>query len=189
VNKTVIGVLIAAATTVGSVAFAQPPITPQAPVPTWAPPAAPEPPPPPQVPAAAAYAYTYAPAAPAPAPAPDGQWVYTDQYGWIWMPYSDSYTYVPAANVAYTYAYYPRFGWRWISSPWVLNIGPTPRWGRPGPVHFAWYGRPAHYYRSHAGVNAGWRARPMVVQTSNPRGFSHGRNGHHDHGHHHGHRR
>src|SRR5450631_4408355 len=28
-------------------------------------------------------------------PAADGQWVYTQQYGWVWMPYGDKYTHVP----------------------------------------------------------------------------------------------
>ncbi len=46
------------------------------------------------------------PAPPSPAPAPQaqgqpsqsalqGQWVYTQQYGWVWMPYGDDYTYAP----------------------------------------------------------------------------------------------
>ncbi|HET6336641.1 MAG TPA: hypothetical protein VFG30_25635, partial [Polyangiales bacterium] len=34
-------------------------------------------------------------ASPPQAPPVDGQWVYTSQYGWVWMPYSQSYTYVP----------------------------------------------------------------------------------------------
>src|SRR5512138_1067308 len=29
----------------------------------------------------------------APSSVPPGQWVYTEQYGWIWMPYADAYTY------------------------------------------------------------------------------------------------
>ena len=162
-KKTLIGVLIAAATTMGTAAFAQ---APQAagPDPSWTPPSVPEPPPPPQAQAPAysypAPAYSYAPPAPAAtlvAPAPAGQWVYTTQYGWIWTPYSADYTYAPSADVAYTYAYYPRFGWRWIASPWVLGIGPSPRWGRLGPVHFAWYGHPRTYVVAHGG----WRARPV----------------------------
>jgi hypothetical protein len=139
-----LGILIAAATTVGSAALAQP-MT-QDPRMAGAPPASmPPPPPPPQV---EAYEYAPAPVAVA-AQAPAGQWVYTNQYGWVWMPYGADYTYVAGANAAYSYAYYPRFGWRWIAAPWVLGVGPTPNWGRPGPVHFAWYGRPAfHGYAS-----------------------------------------
>src|ERR1700737_4895159 len=29
-------------------------------------------------------------------PGPSGQWVYTDQYGWVWMPYGAQYVYEPA---------------------------------------------------------------------------------------------
>src|SRR5512141_2586269 len=29
-----------------------------------------------------------------------GQWVYTSEYGWIWMPYGDQYTYEGMANDA-----------------------------------------------------------------------------------------
>jgi len=156
VKKTLIGVLIATATTIGSAAFAQ---APQAvgPDPSWTPPAMPEPPPPPQAPAATAY--TYAPAAPVAAPAQPGQWVYTNQYGWVWMPYGASYTYVAGPDLAYTFAYYPRFGWRWMSSPWVLNVGPTPYWGRLGPTHFAWYGHPVN--RGQFVVRGGGWARPV----------------------------
>jgi hypothetical protein len=160
VNKTVIGVLIAAATTVGPMAFAQAP----GPDPTWTPPpAASEPPPPPQA-QAAPYQYGYgapAPAATVAAPAQAGQWVYTNQYGWIWMPYGANYTYVAGPDAAYSYAYYPRFGWRWVSSPWVLSVGPSPFWGRLGPSHYAWYGHP--YNRGRVVVRAGgWYGRPAA---------------------------
>jgi hypothetical protein len=172
VKTTAIRVLIAAATTLGSsAAFAQAPPAP----PTWAPPAMPEPPPPPQEPAAAPQAYVppapaalHAYAAPPPAApyayatapvAPAGQWVHTRQYGWIWMPYGPSYTYVAGRHVAYTYAYYPRSGWRWVSAPWVMNVGPTPFWGRLGPSRFAWYGNPG--FRGRVVEHGGWRARPV----------------------------
>jgi hypothetical protein len=135
----------------------------------------PEPPPPPQAPAATAYTYE----TPAPAPAaPAGQWVYTTQYGWIWAPYDASYTYVPGADVAYTFAYYPRIGWRWVASPWVLGLGPTPVWGRLGPVHFAWYGHPGFHGRVIA--PGGWYGHP--VNRPAPRVAWHGsfgRVGHH----------
>jgi len=82
-----------------------------------------------------------APAEPAPPAA--GQWIYTSQYGWLWLPYSQQYTYVSAdGGVAYEYAYYPDGGWRWIYAPWVLGWGPSPYWGRLGPRHYVWYSRP-----------------------------------------------
>ncbi|MGD0044969.1 MAG: hypothetical protein ABSE84_31985, partial [Isosphaeraceae bacterium] len=39
--------------------------------------------------------------------------VYTSEYGWIWMPYGNQYTYEGTANDAYpySYVYYPSYGW------------------------------------------------------------------------------
>jgi hypothetical protein len=86
------------------------------------------------------------PAPPAPteqAPPPTGQWTYTSQYGWVWIPYDQAYTSVsPGAGVAYEYVYYPTFGWRWVSSPWVFGFGPSPYWGPRGRLGFAWYAHP-----------------------------------------------
>src|SRR5512143_507936 len=39
------------------------------------------------------------------AQAPAGQWIYTQQYGWVWMPYGDDYTYVPPDGYGEPYAY------------------------------------------------------------------------------------
>jgi hypothetical protein len=56
-----------------------------------------------------------------PAPEPDqsyaqGEWVYSDQYGWIWVPAGT----VPVAVNAqpYVYVYAPAYGWTWFASPW-----------------------------------------------------------------------
>jgi hypothetical protein len=152
VKNTVLGVLIAASTTLGSAAFAQQQqVDPE----SMAPPATamPQPPPPPEAQQAAPNGY-YGPesySAPVAAPAPAGQWVYTNQYGWIWMPYGANYTYVTASDAGYAWAYYPRFGWRWVSAPWVVGYGPSPFWGRRGPVHFAWYGQPRFHGYVHVG--------------------------------------
>ncbi len=72
---------------------------------------------------------------------PPGQWVYTQQYGWIWMPYSDDYTYSPPGGYGepYVYGYYPAYGWMWLAAPWVWGFGPWPFFGVFGPVRFAWY--------------------------------------------------
>ncbi len=74
--------------------------------------------------------------------APAGQWVYTYQYGWVWMPYGDAYTYVPPDGYGqpYTYAYYPVVGWTWIVAPWVWGWGPWPYFGVYGAWGFGWYG-------------------------------------------------
>jgi hypothetical protein len=76
--------------------------------------------------------------------APAGQWVHTDQYGWLWMPYGQQYTYIPGDPQVFPdqYVYYPVYGWRWVVAPWVYGYGPSPYWGAPGPRYFAWYARP-----------------------------------------------
>ncbi|MBI5549282.1 MAG: hypothetical protein HY901_35805 [Deltaproteobacteria bacterium] len=81
---------------------------------------------------------------PVPVPVlPAGQWPYTSQYGWVWLPYAQAYTYVPAdGGYPSVYAYYPAYGWRWIVAPWVFNFGPRPYWGVHGPARFAWHARP-----------------------------------------------
>ncbi len=79
---------------------------------------------------------------------PDGQWVYTQQYGWIWMTTGDQYTYVPPDGTGepLEYVYYGPAGWTWIAAPWVWGYGPRPYWGRTRPDRFAWYRR--GYWRS-----------------------------------------
>ena len=110
-----------------------------------------EPPPPP--PAAAAET---PPPQPPPGPAappvaapqasgvPGGQWVYTYQYGWLWVPYGQQYTYVPVDAQVFPdqYVYYPAYGWRWVVAPWVYGYGPRPYWGVRGVRFFAWYAHP-----------------------------------------------
>jgi hypothetical protein len=85
-------------------------------------------------------------AVPAPAqsgPPPAGQWTFTQQYGWLWMPYDQRYTnVVDDAALAYEYVWYPTFGWTWVVAPWVLGFGVTPYWGAHGPGAFAWYAHP-----------------------------------------------
>lgn len=76
-------------------------------------------------------------------PAARGQWVYTAQYGWVWMPYGSQYTYTPTQPGAspYEYVYYPSYGWSWLAAPWVFGLGVSPYFGVAGPWHFGWYGR------------------------------------------------
>ncbi len=77
-----------------------------------------------------------------------GQWVYTYQYGWLWMPYGTQYSYEPSTVGAYPYAYvyYPIYGWTWLTSPWVWGLGPLPYFGYYGPRHFLWYRGPGFHY-------------------------------------------
>lgn len=96
---------------------------------------------------------------------PAGQWGYTQQYGWLWMPYDQAYTYVvDDAALAYQYAYYPSYGWTWILAPWILGFGSVPYWGVLGPGHFAWYARP--WFRLGTG-----HLRPSWGGGPGPRGF------------------
>jgi hypothetical protein len=76
------------------------------------------------------------------APPVDGQWVYTRQYGWVWMPYDQVYTRVSNDQEPSMYIYAPTLGWRWVVAPWVFNGGPEPYWGARGRAYFAWHSRP-----------------------------------------------
>jgi hypothetical protein len=83
------------------------------------------------------------PAAPAPAPQPaaTGQWVYTSQYGWVWMPYGNQYTYTPSdGSMPDMYVYYPVYGWCWLTAPWLWGCGPVPYFGVVGPRFYLWFG-------------------------------------------------
>jgi hypothetical protein len=120
-------------------------VQPTTPVPVQMPPAPPAEPPPPPV------ENTQPPAqqvtAPVSAPQPQqqiagGQWVYTSQYGWIWMPYGTQYTYEGAGDnqaQPYSYVYYPTYGWTWLVAPWVWGWGSYPYFGIGGSWRFAWY--------------------------------------------------
>ena len=83
------------------------------------------------------------PAAQAPAPRPEGQWVYTEEYGWVWVPAGASTS--PIGDEPYVYLYTPAYGWTWYVSPWgwgPFNYGPWLH--RPWAWHYAprvWGGR------------------------------------------------
>lgn len=97
------------------------------------------PPPPvpgPQAPPAPERAQVTPPASPPPA----GQWVYTGQYGWVWMPYDPAYTRAPPDAEPYMFVYGPAFGWTWVSAPWVWGWGPSPWFGAWGGIRFVWWG-------------------------------------------------
>ena len=102
---------------------------------------------------------------PATASSAQGQWVYTQQYGWVWMPYGETYTYVPPDGYGepYEYVYYPPYGWTWLAAPWVWGWGPWPYFGAYGAIRFAWYAHgwwrsPWRWHFAHvpfAGVHGG----------------------------------
>jgi len=91
-----------------------------------------------------------APAPGVPAVAAQGQWVYTDQYGWLWIPEGSTTVYVQ--EQPYVYLYTPTYGWTWYGSPW----GPGRYYYGPW-VHHAW-GAPRVWHRG------GWYAPHVVVR-------------------------
>jgi hypothetical protein len=132
--------LLSFAVATGALAQTQPP--------TAAPTSQPPPPPPPTAPTAQPIEPPAdATSAPPPSAKVAGEWVYTTQYGWVWMPYDQQYTHViEDSGTAYEFVFYPGFGWRWVLAPWVFGIGPQPHFVH-GPVRFAWYAHP--WFRAH----------------------------------------
>jgi hypothetical protein len=119
---------------------AEPPdaVQPPTPAPGQLPPAPPaQPPAPPQD---AAEQQTQVPGAQAPGQA-TGQWVYTGQYGWVFMPYGDQYVYEGNASdqYPYSYVYYPTYGWAWLAAPWLWGWGAYPYFGVRGPSRYSWH--------------------------------------------------
>jgi hypothetical protein len=89
-----------------------------------------------------------------------GQWVFTDQYGWIWMPYGQSFTYLPTTGaVPQMYVYYPAVGWSWVVAPWVWGLGRQPYFGVIGPAHYVWWGRGLGHWYGFRGDYARWAGR------------------------------
>jgi hypothetical protein len=103
---------------------------------------------------------------------PPGQWVFTNQYGWVWMPYGNDFTAGPVFDGGdpCMYVYSGVWGWRWVAAPWVFGIGPAPYWGVYGYARFGWYGRPwfGHPWYGYArGYPPGYRG----VVVTHPAGF------------------
>lgn len=91
-----------------------------------------------------------------------GQWVFTAQYGWLYMPYDSRYVVNYAAG-PYAYVYYPSFGWRWLASPWVVGAGPYPHFGVHGPFAYRWYRGLEHAHHPWAAHYAEVHHRPYVA--------------------------
>lgn len=96
----------------------------------------------------------------------NGQWVFTQQYGWVYAPYEQQYTYVTDdVSTAWMFMYRPVVGWSWLGAPWVIATGPRPFWGNWGPYRYAYYANPwfrprapfVHYY-----------GRPRVIYHTHP---------------------
>jgi hypothetical protein len=119
------------------------PVQPGTPAPAMRPPAPPANPPP------AGSSVQVAPRGPQ--PAAGGQWVYTQQNGWLWMPYGQQYVYTPqeTSGGAYPqeYVFVPSYGWRWVAAPWVWGFGPQVYFSIGGPRYHWYRGFGSHYYR------------------------------------------
>ena len=85
---------------------------------------------------------------------PGGRWVYTTEYGWIWVP--DGAGTSEMEGVPYAYLYTPAHGWTWYVSPWGV-----------GAFHYGvWVRHPWHP----VGWRGGWVAHPRVyVRLGGPR--------------------
>ncbi len=127
--------------------------------PTAAPDQAPPAPPlqPPARPAASAEATSHQIASAPPQNQASGQWVYTSQYGWVWMPYGSQYvdegTY--GDDSPYQYVYVTDVGWSWFAAPWLWGWGPYPYFGVWGPWHFGWYRGLYHHGYGWGGYRGG----------------------------------
>jgi hypothetical protein len=89
-----------------------------------------------------------------------GQWVDTEQYGWVWMPYGSGYTSLPSDGGAPSmYVYYPSFGWTWVIAPWIWGWGPMPYFGVAGWTHFGWFGHGFGRWDGFRGRYAGYHGR------------------------------
>jgi len=78
---------------------------------------------------------------------PPGQWVYTAQYGWVWMPYGTNFTWISPPGEPYMFVY-GGWGWGWLPAPWLLGAGPALYFGVGGHEHehYTWYGHPEYWH-------------------------------------------
>jgi len=130
--------------------------------PTAAPPPPPQTPPPPAADQMPGQVSAEAPPV-GPQQSNSGQWVYTSQYGWVWMPYEPADTFVPPnGGVPEMYVYYPSAGWVWIAAPWVWGLGPRPYFVF-GPAHYVWWGRGFGRWYGFAPKYANWGPRGYWV--------------------------
>ena len=93
-------------------------------------------------------------------PPTNGQWVYTAQYGWVWMPFGPEFVFVPPGGAPpQMFLFYPAVGWRWVVAPWVWGLGPQPYWGVHGTSRFPWWGRGSGRWYAFGPPYVGWGGR------------------------------
>jgi hypothetical protein len=126
------------------------PVQPTEPAPTWLPP------PPTEIDVTSGQEVVVQQVAPA------GQWVFTSQYGWVWMPHGNSFTFLPSNGAPPNmFVFYPAVGWSWVVAPWVWGWGTMPWFGFAGWGGYPWYGSGFGRWHgfarpfAHAGWNSG----------------------------------
>jgi hypothetical protein len=116
--------------------------------------------------------------APEPPATPSGQWVYTQQYGWVWAPYGSQYS-TEGTGGTYVYVYYPAVGWTWLVSPFAWDWWPWPYyrpygyWGSYWPWGHRWFGpRYGPGWRGYPwpGHRGTWPAPPRAMPAPRPGG-------------------
>ncbi len=96
-----------------------------------------------------------------------GQWVWTERYGWVWVPAEASP--LEVQGEPYVYLYTPAYGWTWFDSPWGW-YGPDGGWGWARPWYGSYWGPRYHAYAS-PGVQVAppaHRAAPGVANVAPP---------------------
>lgn len=72
----------------------------------------------------------------------DGQWVFTAQYGWVFMPYGEQYVdrgQSAHVQAPFAFVYCPNDGWGWVEAPWLWGWGSYPYFGASDPNRLSWY--------------------------------------------------
>jgi hypothetical protein len=72
----------------------------------------------------------------------DGQWVFTEQYGWAFMPYGEQYVdrgQSTQVEAPFAFIYCPSNGWGWVAAPWLWGWGTYPYFGAADPNRLSWY--------------------------------------------------
>ncbi len=100
------------------------------------------------------------PAPPTTSPEADrdgGQWVYTEQHGWVWMPYGDDSIHVSDdGGPPHMYVYVHDDGWCWVLAPWLWGWGPRPWFGPLGYHRYGWWGVGIGHWYGFSGHPGGW---------------------------------
>ena len=99
-----------------------------------------------------------------------GQWVWTTEDGWVWVPAEA----VPleVQGEPYVYLYRPTLGWTWFASPWGWD-GPVGGWGWARPWYGSYWGPRYHAYDVYAprAVNVAppaYRVAPGAINVAPP---------------------